>query len=166
MTSYLVAARYNDHETDLCGDSVECDEGPFMAVVKHCMLCCKVKRHEAVRILAEGAWEVVMWVVEEGGPRKLRYPEIGYPWAKISLMQIELQEIDEALGKAEALEFLLGLPGMAAGNHVNLQPAREYRDTRGKELIALQQRWHAMQQPDPADGDREARVVQVDSPNE
>ncbi len=161
---YLVAGMYGEMDVDLTGREIECDDGPFMALVAHCMQCCKIEQHAACKYLQDSSFDVCMWRVDEGGLHRLTYQDIGYPWCITRELRDEIKRINDALDRVADLQFLLALPNQDGSNTIDLQPAREYLAAKEAELVAVQEKWDKMQLSPPEDN-RESRVVQVDSPD-
>ena len=162
-TKYLIVSNYCDYETDMCGNEIETEDGPFAAILQDCAQMCNIQLHEAASYLENQSWSLIVFVHDDEGSRRIPWREQGFPWQRINDLRGEITEIEEGLKQAEGLEKLFALPGMDSQQlDVNLTPAREHLENHRRLLTEAQTRWAKMLEA--PGGGKEQRSIQVDAP--
>ncbi len=162
MPKYFVASAYFEYDLDLDSNIYEA-ESPLEAIIADCMRRCGLKDHEACHSVETESFQINVWLIHAGGPRRLDWDDYRFPWNMARDCVNRIAEIEEAISMVQKLNTLSSIPGVEIPA-INLAAARDEITRLREERQQLNETWEARKLP-PVGEDRD-RVVQVDKPQQ
>ncbi len=163
MPKFLVASLYIDRDIDLMGSLVSALT-PFDALIKDCMVACKVEDWEACQLVETESWHVVIWRIDDDGPVEVLFDNMDFPWGLINQLTARIEKICDALVLVGKLGVLTEIPGMSS-EPLDVAPARAELTQLKTRRTAVTDAWEKRKEK-PVEDERPLRSVQVDSPEE